>query len=316
VGEGGVPVARSRVPGGCRRARCCRRSPAGVGAAPVRPGLFGFDYRIEIYVPAQSGCTATTCCRSCTTRRSERAGGLKSDRKAGVLRVLASWLERGSDAAGTAEALAAELRRAAPCNVRLDEVVVEPAAISRVPDAGPGLSREPPVRDALVSQVVVVMVPLSAQPRAGARSSCCPREAPASGARPAEPCATRSGSRCAGCCSVAASPRVSAFPRGEWTLTGVDRVTNPRGAPSPPPESSGRRWRACTTWRSSRWTSATSRGFRARGRGGAGGTTFERARDDVIRLTARAAAAEPQPTTRTERALAVCAAQGGRRGAN
>ena len=38
---------------------------------------------------------------------------LKSDRKAGVLRVVAAWLEPGRDAGGTAEALAAELRRAA-----------------------------------------------------------------------------------------------------------------------------------------------------------------------------------------------------------
>ena len=50
---------------------------------------------------------------------------LKSDRKAGVLRVLAAWLEPGSAAGGTAEALAAELARAASWQ-GLDAVAVEP----------------------------------------------------------------------------------------------------------------------------------------------------------------------------------------------
>jgi uncharacterized protein YcaQ len=49
---------------------------------------------------------------------------LKADRKAGVLRVLASWLEPGHDAIAVATALAAELRRAADWQ-GLPDVVIE-----------------------------------------------------------------------------------------------------------------------------------------------------------------------------------------------
>ncbi|HTL24609.1 MAG TPA: winged helix-turn-helix domain-containing protein, partial [Mycobacteriales bacterium] len=49
---------------------------------------------------------------------------LKADRKAGVLRVAAAWVEPGAVPGRTAEALALELRRAATWQ-GLGEVVVE-----------------------------------------------------------------------------------------------------------------------------------------------------------------------------------------------
>jgi uncharacterized protein YcaQ len=49
---------------------------------------------------------------------------LKADRKAGVLRVAAAWVEPGAVPGRTAEALALELRRAASWQ-GLGEVVVE-----------------------------------------------------------------------------------------------------------------------------------------------------------------------------------------------
>ena len=87
--------------------------------------LFGFHYRIEIYVPAPKRVygyyvlpflhDGALCARV----------DLKADRKAGVLRVLAAWLEPGSDPGDIAHALAGELRRAAAWQ-GLTDVVVEP----------------------------------------------------------------------------------------------------------------------------------------------------------------------------------------------
>jgi uncharacterized protein YcaQ len=87
--------------------------------------LFGFDYRIEIYVPAPKRVHGYYVLPFLHDEALRARVDLKSDRKAGVLRVLASWLEPGSDAGPTAEALAAELRRAAAWQ-GLDAVVVEP----------------------------------------------------------------------------------------------------------------------------------------------------------------------------------------------
>jgi uncharacterized protein YcaQ len=87
--------------------------------------LFGFTYRIEIYVPAPKRVHGYYVLPFLHDEALAARVDLKADRKAGVLRVLASWLEAGSDAADVAPALAVELRRAADWQ-GLDDVVVEP----------------------------------------------------------------------------------------------------------------------------------------------------------------------------------------------
>lgn len=87
--------------------------------------LFGFDYRIEIYVPAPRRVHGYYVLPFLHDEALRARVDLKADRKAGVLRVLASWLEPGSDALDTATALAAELRAAAGW-LALSDVVVEP----------------------------------------------------------------------------------------------------------------------------------------------------------------------------------------------
>jgi uncharacterized protein YcaQ len=87
--------------------------------------LFGFTYRIEIYVPAPKRVYGYYVLPFLHDEAIAARVDLKSDRKAGVLRVLASWLEPGHDGASVAPALAKELRRAAEWQ-GLDDVVVEP----------------------------------------------------------------------------------------------------------------------------------------------------------------------------------------------
>jgi len=87
--------------------------------------LFGFTYRIEIYTPAHKRVYGYYVLPFLHDERIAARVDLKSDRKAGVLRVLASWLEPGGDPVDVATALAAELRRAADWQ-GLGEVVVEP----------------------------------------------------------------------------------------------------------------------------------------------------------------------------------------------
>ncbi len=87
--------------------------------------LFGFDYRIEIYVPAAKRVHGYYVLPFLHEEHLAARVDLKSDRAAGVLRVLAAWLEPGRDPVGVAEALAVQLRRAADWQ-GLGEVVVHP----------------------------------------------------------------------------------------------------------------------------------------------------------------------------------------------
>ena len=87
--------------------------------------LFGFDYRIEIYVPAHKRVHGYYVLPFLHDEALRARVDLKSDRKAGVLRVMAAWLEPGSEPVETAQALAVELRLAAQWQ-GLDGVAVEP----------------------------------------------------------------------------------------------------------------------------------------------------------------------------------------------
>ncbi|GAC1442483.1 MAG: winged helix-turn-helix domain-containing protein [Mycobacteriales bacterium] len=85
--------------------------------------FFGFSYRIEIYVPAAKRVHGYYVLPFLHEEDLAARVDLKADRKAGVLRVLASWLEPGRDRDVVATALAGELRRAADWQ-GLGEVVV------------------------------------------------------------------------------------------------------------------------------------------------------------------------------------------------
>jgi uncharacterized protein YcaQ len=87
--------------------------------------LFGFDYRIEIYVPAARRVHGYYVLPFLHDEALRARVDLKSDRQTGVLRVQAAWLEPGSEPGATADALAAELHRAARWQ-QLQGVVVEP----------------------------------------------------------------------------------------------------------------------------------------------------------------------------------------------
>ncbi len=87
--------------------------------------LFGFDYRIEIYVPAEKRRFGYYVLPFLHEERIRARVDLKADRKAGVLRVMAAWVEPQEDPGEVASALAVELRRAASWQ-GLDDVVVEP----------------------------------------------------------------------------------------------------------------------------------------------------------------------------------------------
>jgi uncharacterized protein len=87
--------------------------------------LFGFDYRIEIYVPAPQRVHGYYVLPFLHDEALRARVDLKADRKAGVLLVQSAFAEPGHDAGETAAALAAELRRAAGWQ-SLSDVVVLP----------------------------------------------------------------------------------------------------------------------------------------------------------------------------------------------
>jgi len=74
--------------------------------------LWGVDYRIEIYTPAAKRLYGYYCLLFLQDEAIRARVDLKSDRKAGVLRVMAAWREPET-LPSTAVALADELRQAA-----------------------------------------------------------------------------------------------------------------------------------------------------------------------------------------------------------
>ncbi|MBE1487934.1 winged helix-turn-helix domain-containing protein [Plantactinospora soyae] len=75
--------------------------------------LFGFTYRIEIYVPAPQRLYGYYVLPFLLGDRFVARVDLKADRKAGVLLIPAAWSEPGTDPVETARALAVELHRLA-----------------------------------------------------------------------------------------------------------------------------------------------------------------------------------------------------------
>ncbi|MBB5872301.1 uncharacterized protein YcaQ [Allocatelliglobosispora scoriae] len=105
-----------------RDARIPRRIHASTVVSPFDPliwerhrteRLFDLRYRIEIYVPEALRVHGYYVLPFLHGDRFAARVDLKADRKAGVLRVPAAWLEPGAKAGATAEALAIELRRLA-----------------------------------------------------------------------------------------------------------------------------------------------------------------------------------------------------------
>ena len=90
--------------------------------------LWDVDYRIEIYVPAPNRVYGYYCLLFLHDEAIRARVDLKSDRKDGVLRVLAVWREGGGE---VAPALAAELRRAAQWQGLADVVVEDRGDLAR-----------------------------------------------------------------------------------------------------------------------------------------------------------------------------------------
>ncbi|MET8148074.1 winged helix-turn-helix domain-containing protein [Actinoplanes sp. NPDC049668] len=103
-------------------ARLPRRVSAATLVSPFDPliwerarteRLFDMKYRIEIYVPAEQRLYGYYVLPFLLGDAFAARVDLKADRKAGVLRIPAAWIEPAADQEETATALAAELRRLA-----------------------------------------------------------------------------------------------------------------------------------------------------------------------------------------------------------
>jgi uncharacterized protein len=115
--------------------------------------LFGFAYRIEIYVPAPQRVYGYYVLPFLLGDRLVARVDLKADRKAGLLRVPAAWVEPGVDQGETAEQLAAELHRLASW-LDLSRVAI-PEGGDLAPALGTALRGRRPAGPAVPSQMCV-----------------------------------------------------------------------------------------------------------------------------------------------------------------